>query len=52
MKKTLLAGIAALLMATSAAHAASVTLPKTDPLIGSWCLKQGSSGGSYNRGQY
>jgi hypothetical protein len=44
-KKLLLAGVAALLMATSA-HA-DATLSPTDPLIGSWCDVKGSL---YKRG--
>jgi hypothetical protein len=40
--KLLLAGVAALLMATSAAHA-DMTLPPTDPLIGGWCDVEGAT---------
>jgi hypothetical protein len=41
MTKIFLAGIAALLMATSA-HA-DMTLPPTDPLIGGWCDVKGTT---------
>ena len=40
MKKLLLAGIAALsMLSASVANAGETKLPKTDPLIGTWCLK-------------
>jgi hypothetical protein len=45
MKKALLAGAAALLMATSQANA-DTSLSPTDPLIGEWCVK----GSFYKRG--
>jgi len=52
VKKTLISGIAALFLATGAAHARTTRLPLTEPIIGYWCQSQEQHFGEtvYKRG--
>jgi len=46
MKKTLLAGVAALFLATGAAHA---TVPLPEAMLGNWCWIEGGDEQNWNQ---